>query len=65
QPAVGVDHESDPTLGYLDPPHFPSEKRARVEISFMVNADRWLCASVYDLKTQKYLLEQKPVIRLK
>ncbi|HOS38971.1 MAG TPA: Hsp70 family protein [Spirochaetota bacterium] len=58
-------NESDPTLGYLDPPHFPSEKRARVEISFMVNADRWLCASVYDLKTQKYLLEQKPVIRLK
>jgi cell division ATPase FtsA len=58
-------NESDPTLGYLTPPHYPSDRRARVEVSFMVNEDKWLCTSVYDLKTQKFLLQQKPVIRLK
>ncbi|MCP4134462.1 MAG: Hsp70 family protein [bacterium] len=58
-------NESDPTLGYLNPPHYPSERRARIEISFMINDDKWLCSSVYDLKTQKYLLEEKAVIRLK
>jgi len=58
-------NESDPTLGHLDPPHYPSEKRARVEISFMVNEDRWLCTTVYDLKTHRTLLQDKPVIRLK
>jgi len=36
-----------------------------VEISFMINDDKWLCSSVFDLKTRKYLLENEPVIRLK
>lgn len=58
-------NETDPTLGYLNPPHYPSDKRARVEISFMVNEDKWLCTTVYDLKTNKQLLVDKPVIRLK
>ncbi len=58
-------NESDPTLGYLDPSHSPSEKHARIELSFMINEDRWLCATVYDIKTQKYLMTEKPVIRLK
>lgn len=57
-------NEDDPTLGYLDPPHHPSDKRSRVEISFMIDEDKWLCATVYDLKIQKYLLREKPVIRL-
>ena len=58
-------NESDPTLGYLSPPHYPSDKRARIEISFMINEDKWLCATVYDLKTRKHLLDSEPVIRLK
>ncbi len=58
-------NEDNPTLGYLDPPHYPSEKNPRVEISFMVNEEKWLCTSVYDLKTQEMLLKEKPVIRLK
>ncbi len=58
-------NESDPTLGYLDPPHYPSEKRARIEISFMVNEEKWLCATVYDIKKQSYLLQDKPVVKLK
>ena len=58
-------NESDPTLGYLNPAHYPSDRRARVEISIMINEDKWLCTTVYDIKTQKYLLVDKPVIRLK
>ena len=33
---------SSPTLGYLDPPHDPRDRRPRLEIAFGVNADRWL-----------------------
>ncbi len=58
-------NESDPTLGYLSPPHLPSERTARIELSFMVNEDKWLCASVLDLKTGKRLMQERPVIRLK
>ncbi len=58
-------NEDNPTLGYLEPPHYPSEKAPRVEISFMVNEDKWLCTSVYDLKSQNMLIREKPVIRLK
>jgi hypothetical protein len=64
-PLVVPLNESDPTLGYLNPPYYPSERGARVEISFMINEDKWLCSSVFDLKTRKYLLEDEPVIRLK
>ncbi len=58
-------NESDPTLGYLSPPHYPSEKGARIELSFMVNPDKWLCATVFDIKNGKYLMKNNPVIRLK
>jgi len=58
-------NESDPTLGVLDPPHQPGDSRARVDLSFMINEDKWLCATVFDLLTGKYLFREKPVIRLK
>ena len=57
-------NESNPTLGYLDPPHRPSDRRPRLEISFGVNADRWLCASVTDLFNGKQLMRGEPVVRL-
>ncbi len=58
-------NESNPALGYLSPPHNPSEKSARLELSFMVDDNKWLCASVFDIKTGKNLMDEKPVIRLK
>ena len=57
-------NESNPTLGYLKPPHPPSDKRPRLEISFGVNSERWLCASVYDLRTKKFMMREEPVVRL-
>lgn len=57
-------NESNPVLGYLTPAHNPSDKGARLEISFMVNENKWLCSTVYDLKTHKYLMKEKPVIRI-
>lgn len=57
-------NESNPTLGYLNPPHPPSDRRPRLEIGFEVNADRWLCATVIDLKTRRNLMRQEPVVRL-
>ncbi len=58
-------NEDDPTLGYLDPPHNPDENQPRIELSFFINEDKWLCATVFDLKIQKNLLYEKPIIRLK
>jgi hypothetical protein len=55
---------SNPTLGFLDPPHPPSDRRPRLEVCFGVNADRWLCATVRDLLTKKTLLADEPVVRL-
>lgn len=57
-------NESNPTLGKLDPPHEPSDRRPRLEISFGVNADRWLSATVLDLHTKKYLMKEEAVVRL-
>lgn len=57
-------NDSNPTLGYLDPPHSPRDHRPRLEISFGVNADRWLCATVYDLKRRNYLMKETSVVRL-
>jgi len=54
----------NPTLGELDPPHEPGDRRPRLEIAFGVNAERWLVATVRDLRTQKLLMEEKPVVRL-
>lgn len=63
-PLVVPLNESNPTLGYLDPPHTPGDKTARLEISFGVDANRWLIATVKDLKTSKLLMNEEPVVRL-
>ena len=55
---------SSPTLGYLDPPHDPRDRRPRLEIAFGVNADRWLVATVRDLLAQRELMRAEPVVRL-
>lgn len=57
-------NETNPALGRLDPPHSPSDKRPRLDLSFGVNADRWLCATAIDLMTGKYLMRAEPVVRL-
>lgn len=57
-------NESNPTLGFLRPPHAPNDKRPRLEISFEVDADRWLCATVIDLFTRRNLMKAQPVVRL-
>ena len=57
-------NEASPTLGYLDPPHQPGDRRPRLEISFGVNSERWLVATVRDLLSGKALLDAEPVVRL-
>jgi molecular chaperone DnaK (HSP70) len=57
-------NEASPTLGYLDPPHSPRDRRPRLEIAFGVNAERWLIATVRDLLTQRELMREEPVVRL-
>jgi len=55
---------SSPTLGYLDPPHDPQDRRPRLEVRFGVNASRWLVATVHDLLTRRDLMREEPVVRL-
>jgi hypothetical protein len=55
---------ASPTLGYLDPPHEPQDRRPRLEIAFGVNAERWLVATVHDLLTREELMHEEPVVRL-
>jgi molecular chaperone DnaK (HSP70) len=55
---------ANPTLGVLDPPHEPGDRRPRLEIAFGVNAERWLIATVRDLLTGRRLLDEEPVVRL-
>jgi len=57
-------NEASPTLGYLDPPHSPRDRRPRLEIAFGVSAERWLTATVRDLLTQRELMREEPVVRL-
>jgi molecular chaperone DnaK (HSP70) len=57
-------NEANPTLGFLDPPHQPQDRTPRLEIAFGVNSERWLVASVRDLKTGKALLSEESVVRL-
>jgi len=64
-PLVVPLNEADPALGYLDPPHQPGDKKARLEVSFGINAERWLWATVFDLQLQKFLMQERPVVRLK
>src|SRR4029079_558838 len=53
-----------PTLGYLDPPHSPRDRRPRLEVASGVNSERWLTATVFDLLSQRQLMREEPVVRL-
>jgi molecular chaperone DnaK len=55
---------ASPTLGYLDPPHSPRDRRPRLEVAFGVNSERWLTATVFDLLSQRQLMHEEPVVRL-
>ena len=55
---------ANPTLGQLNPPHAPRDSTPRLEISLGVNAERWLCATVLDLRTKRSLMRDTPVVRL-
>jgi molecular chaperone DnaK (HSP70) len=63
-PVVVPLNAASPTLGYLDPPHDPRDRRPRLEIAFGVNAERWLIATVRDLLTHRELMREEPVVRL-
>lgn len=55
---------SNPTLGVLRPPHPPGDRKPRLEVALGVNAERWLCATVFDLRSRRYLMRGEPVVRL-
>jgi hypothetical protein len=57
-------NEAHPTLGHLNPPHAPGDRTPRLDVSLGVNADRWLVATVVDLRTQRRLMREEPVVRL-
>jgi hypothetical protein len=57
-------NEANPALGHLDPPHPPSDHRPRLEVRLGINAERWLCATVLDLRTRKTLMRDEAVVRL-
>lgn len=57
-------NEGAPTLGTLDPPHAPDDRSARLDVCFGVDADRWLIATVKDLRTGETLMDATPVVRL-
>lgn len=63
-PVVVKLNEANPALGTLDPPHSPQDSRPRLEVAFGVNGERWLCATVLDLRTKKHLMREEPVVRL-
>jgi hypothetical protein len=63
-PVIVKLNEANPALGHLDPAHPPSDHRPRLEVSLGVNAERWLCATVLDLRTRKQLMKDEPVVRL-
>lgn len=57
-------NEDNPTLGTIDPPHQPNDRKPRLEVGFTVNADRWLCVRVQDLLSNRRLLDDEPVVRV-
>jgi molecular chaperone DnaK (HSP70) len=57
-------NEASPTLGYLDPPHRPGDRRPRLEVAFGVDGDRWLVATVHDLLADRELMKERPVVKL-
>ncbi|MEE2786336.1 MAG: Hsp70 family protein [Myxococcota bacterium] len=63
-PLVVPLNESNPTLGRLDPPHAPGDQTPRLEVAFGVDQNRWLIATVRDLRSGRTLMRQKPVVRV-
>jgi molecular chaperone DnaK (HSP70) len=57
-------NDVNPILGILDPPHAPRDRRPRLEVSFGVDENRWLIATVVDLLGPRTLMERRPVVRL-
>jgi molecular chaperone DnaK (HSP70) len=57
-------NEANPAIGHLEPPHAPSDRAPRLEVSFGINAERWLCSTVYDLRTRRHLMKEEPVVKL-
>ncbi len=57
-------NDANPTLGQLDPPHSPRDRRPRLDVSFGVDENRWLIATVVDLLAGRRLMEREPVVRL-
>ncbi len=55
---------TNPTLGTLNPPHLPGDRRARLRVSFGVDENRWLLATVTDLRTREILMNREAVVRL-
>lgn len=64
EPIVVPLNESNPTLGYLDPPHQPGDRTPRLEIAFGVDDNRWLVATVRDLQSGRVLMDREPVVRV-
>lgn len=55
-------NEHNPTFIYLNPPAQSSTKRLKV--SFKVDVNKRLCVTVFDLKTNKFLYQDQPVVKL-
>jgi hypothetical protein len=63
-PVVVPLNEASPALGTLDPPHLPGDRTPRLEVALGVDAERWLVATVKDLRSGRALLKGEPVLRL-
>lgn len=57
-------NEANPVLGALEPPHEPGDRTPRLSLAFAVNAQRWLVATVIDLKRKRTLVDAAPVVQL-
>src|SRR5205085_8161897 len=55
KPVVVKLNASNPAMGQLNPPHSPRDREPRLEVMLGINADRWLCGTVRDLKTGQTL----------
>lgn len=57
-------NDHSPILGRLEPPHPPRDRKARLQVAFGVDTNRWLIATVNDLLTGRELMREQPVVRL-
>ncbi|MBI5545009.1 MAG: hypothetical protein HY901_14050 [Deltaproteobacteria bacterium] len=53
-------NDADPAPGYLESPRSPKNQRPRLEVAFGVNKERWLCATVLDLRSKRHLMREQP-----